>query len=141
MSREVGKDGLTDLERRFLAEMRNPERRGKAAECLRVIGYSPNRERCQEYAKELLKRPIVKWALDAMRADDSEDAGVTIGRIKKRMAQVMDGKAPHCVGAANLLAKMTPGALVPQKLEHSGVLGVSLDQLVPKRKRPTEGER
>ncbi len=120
MSREVGKDGLTYLERRFIAEMRNPEHKGSATACLMALGYSPTHERCVEYAKKLLKRPIIKWALDAMRADDADDAGVTSKRIRKRMGEVMESKAPDRVPAANLLAKMTPGALVPQSVALTG---------------------
>lgn len=85
----------------------------------------------------MLRRPKVQ----ALIAERLAAAGITHATIRARVAGRFFSEGTTNADVARLgklLAEMTPGALAPQKHEHA--VGLTWEQLVPKKKPEGEGE-
>jgi len=110
--------GLTVRQRLFVTYYF--ENGGNAAEAARAAGYNVNASKATQYrnAKRILKHPDVEAALADMGA---KVVPGNFGDLKElmvlRLVQRILDEGPDMISAVATLAKMIPGAIVPQQLQ------------------------
>lgn len=112
-----------------LARLKSPE---QASE---IAGYDTAASSFASNARKRACRPDVKVRVAEIQAADAVLSSVDAEWIRLNAARIAgtfidpdDIKATDVIAALNLLAKMTPGALVPTKLEATGKDG---ERLIP----------
>src|SRR5229473_4833430 len=98
----------------LLASLKSPE------EAAREAGY-PNGTSFKANARRLSHHPAIRERVTELQTTEADLVTVDVAWIKRKTAEVAgveiapsDVKASDKIAALNLLAKMTPGALVPQ---------------------------
>ncbi len=114
----------------LLASLKSPE------EAAREAGY-PNGSSFKANARRLSHHPAIRERMRELQATEAAFVTVDVAWIKRKTAEVAgveiaphDIKASDKMSALNLLAKMTPGALVPTQTEMSGPDGLPLQMQV-----------
>ncbi len=104
----------------LLASLKSPE------EAAREAGY-PNGTSFKANARRLSHHPAIRERVTELQTTEADLVTVDVAWIKRKTAEVAgveiapsDVKASDKIAALNLLAKMTPGALVPQTLGIAG---------------------
>ena len=110
----------------LLASLKSPE------EAAREAGY-PEGTSFKANARRLSHHPAIRERVTELQATEAALVVVDVAWIKRKTAEVAgveiaphDIKASDKVSALNLLAKMTPGALVPTQTEMSGPDGLPM---------------
>lgn len=107
----------------LLASLKSPE------EAAREAGY-PDGTSFKANARRLSHHPAIRERVTELQATEAALVVVDVAWIKRKTAEVAgveiaphDIKASDKMSALNLLAKMTPGALVPTQSELTGLDG------------------
>src|SRR5712672_345445 len=114
----------------LLASLKSPE------EAAREAGY-PEGTSFKANARRLSHHPAIRERVTELQTTEAALVVVDVAWIKRKTAEVAgveiaphDIKASDKMSALNLLAKMTPGALVPSQTEMSGPDGRPLQMQV-----------
>lgn len=132
----AGKDALTVTEKRFISHyLANG---GNATQAAIDAGYCPNASLKTMYREShrLKTRPQVQAVLKEIEAKEIKGFGDMVKSIIIRAQEIAWANKGDRVPALNLLAKMTPGALVPQRVE---VEAKTFPELVLAAQRAREG--
>jgi hypothetical protein len=101
-------------------------------EAAREAGY-PDGTSFRANARRLSQHPAIRARVTELQTTEAALTAVDVAWIKRKAAEVAgveisphDIKASDKISALNLLAKMTPGALVPTQTELSGPDGLPM---------------